>query len=171
MKRLISITLPLMLVFTMLGTVNAQDSQWKQTQLTWSSVATQTILQGETKYSDAITLSETISGSKISIAGIVESLKFPSKLSFEIKAVENTCDSSNVAHSLQFSSDGTNFYDWVALSTHLSVATANETDVDFTVLMSESYPDVAYARVKSVFASGITDTVDISGYISERFTP
>ena len=168
MKRFIMFALPILLV---IGFANAQQvSNWKQTQLTWSSIATQTILTGETKFTDAIVLSETIFGSTISKAGVVEHSKFPSKLSFQIKAVENTGDSSNVIHTLQFSGDGTNFYDFVAIDTSLSITGANGTEVDFTVLTDANFPDIQSIRVKSFFATGITDTVDLSGYVSEKFT-
>jgi len=166
MKRLIMFALPILFV---VGIVNGQDNQWKQTQLTWSSETTQTILQAETKYTDTITLSETIIGSRVSSSGVIESQKFPSKLSFELIAVENTGDSSNVIHTLQLSGDGITFFDFVVIDTSLSVATANQTYAMFEVV--STIADFEYARVKSVFASGITDTVDLSGYMSERFTP
>lgn len=166
MKRLIMFVVPLLLV---IGISNAQQvSNWKQVQLTWSDETTQTILQGETKYTDAITLSETIFGSAILITGVAEHEKFPIKLSFGLIVAENTGDSSNVVHTLQVSGDGDDFYDYSVITTSLSVATANETYAKFELMFT--FPDLKYVRVKSVFASGITDTVDLSGWLGKKFT-
>ena len=165
MKRL---TMFVLLLLFAVGMTNAQTTDWKTETLKWSSSATSTIkLTGTTTYSDAVTLPISVAGSQTSQAGVIEK-KFPNKLTFQIILIENTGDSSNVIHTLQLSGDGTTYFDYVAIDTSLSITTANQTYAMFEVMTG--FPEIEYARVKSYFATGITDTVQYMGWMSKSFT-